>query len=94
MDYTIDCGYRWYIDHNSANIVLMFFICGIPFTFNELSKDLNLTLEIVREANYEMKWDVEMLYEKSVYLIEEQCHPLLFSLDIENPEILDFIEGF
>jgi hypothetical protein len=31
----------------------------------------------------------EIFYQKSFYLIDEQCHPCLFEMNIENPEVLD-----
>lgn len=94
MDYTIDCGYRWYVTENSADIVLMFFICNIPFTFNQIPKKFKITSEIIHESNCEVKWTLNMLYDKSAYLIDEQCHPLLFSLEVENSEILDHIDDY
>jgi hypothetical protein len=31
----------------------------------------------------------EIFYQKSFYLIDEEAHPMLFELDLENPEVLD-----
>jgi hypothetical protein len=33
----------------------------------------------------------EEFYLKSFYLIDEQAHPILFELELENPEALDEI---
>ena len=34
------------------------------------------------------KYNIEDMYRASQYLIEEQCHPLLFELELDNPELL------
>jgi hypothetical protein len=88
MKYKIEQQYCWYKLETKWQIVLMFYISGVPFTFNELTEvELN-DPKIVELANKNIKWEVEDLYIKSVYLIEEECHPLLFELEIENPEEL------
>jgi hypothetical protein len=69
----------------------MYFINGIPFTHDEL-EDLNQTEEdlpmIKIIADYEKKYNTEDLYNYYTYLLEEQMHPLIFDMDLENPEDL------
>lgn len=86
MKYRIDARYCWY--NKKTQIVLMYFIQNIPFTFDELPEYASDDPEIIDLANCEIEYDPEDLYKYSFYLIDEQFHPLLFELDLENPEIL------
>ena len=86
MKYRIDTAYCWY--NNQTQIVLMYFIEGIPFTFDELPDYVIYDAELVEAANKERKYEADDLYRTSFYLIDEQCHPMLFDLDLENPEML------
>ena len=33
-------------------------------------------------------WTVENMYRSSMYLMLEECHPLMYDLELENPELL------
>jgi hypothetical protein len=66
----------------------MYFINNVPFTFDDVPDEYYFDIEVVEVANNEKKYTVEDLYRYSSYLIEEECHPLLFELDLENPEML------
>ena len=91
--YTIDSTYCWYSDWTNKHerIVLMYSINGIPFTFDEL-EDLEQTEEdlptIKMIADYEQKYNTEDLYNNFAYLMQEQVHPLMFELELTNPEDL------
>ena len=69
----------------------MYSINGIPFTFDEL-EDLEQTKEdlptIKMIADYEQKYNTEDLYNNFAYLMQEQVHPLMFELELTNPEDL------
>jgi hypothetical protein len=39
-------------------------------------------------ADKERRWEPEDLYRSSSYLVEEECHPLMFELELENPECM------
>jgi len=86
MKYHIDAAYCWY--NRGSEIVLMYFINSIPFTFDELPHTGLHTIEIVEEANNNLAFEPEDLYQSSYYLIMEECHPLMFELELENPELL------
>ena len=47
--------------------------------------------EIIKRADEHLTYDAEFFYQKSFYLIDEEAHPCLFEMDIENPEILEEI---
>jgi hypothetical protein len=86
MEYRIDARYVWY--NKGSQIVLMYFINQMPFTFDELP-DYSLTdLELIKLADNERRFDAEDLYLSSQYLILEECHPLMFEVELENPEML------
>ena len=86
MKYRIDARYCWY--NKGSQIVLMYFIQNVPFTFDELPDTSKYDLELINLADNEKRWEPEDLYRSSFYLIDEQCHPMLFEVDLENPEIL------
>ena len=93
MAYHIDTTYCWYSDwaNNEKRIVLMYYINGIPFTYDEL-EDVEEGIEwlpaIKMIADNETKYNTEDLYNFHAYLMEEECHPLVFDLELENPEKL------
>ena len=66
----------------------MYFIENIPFTFDELPHKDMYTTDMVESANKNLMYEPEDLYQNSYYLILEECHPLMFELDLENPELL------
>ena len=86
MKYRIDARYVWY--NNGTIIVLMYFINQVPFTFDELPDESIFDLELVELADKERRFEPEDLYQSSYYLMMEECHPLLYELDLQNPEML------
>jgi len=86
MKYRIDTRYVWY--NKGSQIVLMYFINGISFTFDDVPDSYIYDPEILEIADKERRYEPEDLYKTSFYLIDEQCHPLMFELDLENPEML------
>lgn len=95
MSYKISTAYCWY--NNGSMIVKMYFINHIPFTFDELPDGHLNDLDLIREADKNKTYDPEDLFKTSFYLIDEEAHPLLFEMDLENPEdlpedVMDFGE--
>lgn len=84
MKYKITSNYCY---HNGI-IVDMYFINGIPFTFDDIPTVMqdDPYVQIEAEGNY--NYTDEDMYRWSNYLILEELHPLLFELDLENPEEL------
>ena len=69
----------------------MYFINGVPFTFDELEDLDDEEINSIRSrviADNETKYNTEDLYNHYSYLMEEECHPLAFELELENPEML------
>lgn len=71
-----------------GNAVRMYFIQGLPYTFDELPKGVEEMPQIQTEALQDKDYDMEELYKISSYLIEEECHPLMFEIPIDNPSML------
>lgn len=86
MSYRIDSAYCWY--NNGSMIVKMYFISGVPFTFDELPEGHLYDQDLCREADQQLRYEPEQLYKSSFYLIDEEAHPMLFSVELENPEDL------
>ena len=86
MKYRIDTRYVWY--NEGRQIVLMYFIQGIPFTFDELPDDGLYDLSLIDIADGEKRWEPEDVYRASFYLVQEEFHPLMFELELENPEMM------
>lgn len=84
MKYKITSQYCYY----DGVIVDMYFINGIPFTFDEIPTVMQDDPYIQIEAENNLDYSSEDLYVWSNYLIMEECHPLMFELDLENPEEL------
>jgi hypothetical protein len=84
--YKISTNYCWY--NGESVIVKMYFIEGIPFTFDDIDENLLLDSDVISQANNNLKWDPEDLYQKSFYLIDEEIHPCLFPVELLNPELM------
>ena len=86
MKYKITHAYCWY--NNGSMIVKMYFINEIPFTFDELPEGHLLDQDLIREADKYRTFEPEDLFKNSFYLIDEEAHPCLFQVDLENPQDL------
>ena len=86
MSYQISQAYCWY--NKGTMIVKMYFINQIPFTFDELPDGHLYDEDLKRLADKQRTFDPEDLFKNSFYLIYEEAHPLLFEMDLENPQDL------
>ena len=82
MKYKISSKYCFY----NNEIVEMYFINNVPFTFEELPQIMQDDPYIQIDAASNPEYTPEELYRTSFYLIDEECHPCLFPVDLENPE--------
>ena len=89
MSYQISQAYCWY--NEGTMIVKMYFINQIPFTFNELPDGHMYDEDLKRLADKQRTFEPNDLFKNSFYLIDEEAHPMLFDLDLENPEVLNEI---
>lgn len=88
MKYKLNTSYRWVDSKEGSFLTKMYFIQDIPFTFDELPSICEDDPEIILEASSNHRYTDEELYKSSVYLMEEEVHPLTYELDLENPELL------
>ena len=89
MQYKITTSYNWYETEDDKFIILTYYINGIAFTFDEIPLIIQDYPEIIAKAEQQLTMTPEIFYQKSFYLIDEEAHPILFELDLENPEVLD-----
>lgn len=68
--------------------VLMYYIENIPFAFDLLEEEDKNDPWILSEAAINPEYTMEDIFRFSDYLIAEECHPVLFELDLVNPEVL------
>ena len=66
----------------------MYYINGIPYTFDDVDDSFYFDPEIIDWTNENTRYDLDDLYKWSDYLVMEECHPLIFDLELENPELL------
>jgi hypothetical protein len=86
MKYKITYAYCWY--NKGSMIVKMYFINEVSFTFDELPHYVYEDSEIIKKADLQRRFEPEDLHKNSFYLIDEEAHPLLFDLELENPQDL------
>lgn len=84
MKYHLTQAYCFYM----GQVVRMYFIQNIPYTFDELPQIIQDHPAVQTEALQGRDWDDEDLYRCSSYLMEEQAHPLIFQVQVDNPELL------
>ena len=89
MKYKITTSYNWYETEDDKFIILTYYINGIAFTFDEILEESQNDPEIIAKAEQQLTMTPEIFYQKSFYLIDEEAHPILFEMDLENPEVLD-----
>ena len=88
MKYKLNFGYRWINTSYESFIVKMYFIQEMPFTFDELPQIIQDDPEIILEASENKRYTDEDIYLSSIYLGMEEAHPLMHSLEYENPDCL------
>jgi hypothetical protein len=88
MSYKITHSYNWYKTPEDTFIIKTYLINHIPFTFDELHSIAQEDPEIIAKANLQYTYTPEIFFRTSFYLIDEEAHPLLFDMDLENPQDL------
>jgi hypothetical protein len=88
MSYKITHSYNWYQTEDDRFIIKTYHINHVPFTFDELPSIAQEDPEIIAKAELQRIYTPEIFFRTSFYLIDEEAHPLLFEVDLENPEDL------
>ena len=85
-------GYQYTISRKYAFVdnepVLMYYINEMPFSFDTLEREQKQDKWILSEAAINQEFTLEDIFRFSDYLIAEECHPVLFELDLVNPELI------
>lgn len=86
--YTISKSYHWYETKDERYIVKVYFINGVPFSFDDLPEIAQNEITIIEEAFRNKVYTPEILFQSSYYLIAEEAHPLIYEMELVNPEAL------
>ena len=85
-------SFKYHVDKRHVFVdnqpVLMYFIQEIPFAMDELTLQQKQDKWILSEAAINPEYTLQDIFRWSDYLIAEECHPVIFELDIVNPEVL------
>ena len=85
-------GYQYIISRKYAFVdnepVLMYYVNEMPFSFDTLEREEKQDKWILSEAAINQEYTLEDIFKFSDYLIAEECHPVLFELDLINPELI------
>ena len=68
--------------------VLMYFIENMAFAFDVLDKIDREDKWILAEAAIHEEYTLKDVIRSSEYLLQEECHPVFFELDLVNPELI------
>ena len=68
--------------------VLMYFIEHMPFQFDSLDRVDKEDIWVLSEAAANEEYTLTDVIISSEYLMQEECHPVLFELDLINPELI------
>lgn len=90
MKYKVKTSYCWYDpqDGNGEYVVKMYFIQNYPYTFDDLPEIAIFDPLTMMQANEDKVYTPTDLYQSSSYLIAEECHPCLFDVDVDYPELV------
>ena len=68
--------------------VLMYFIEHMPFQFDSLDRIEKEDIWVLSEAASNEEYTLTDVITSSEYLLQEECHPVLYELDLVNPELI------
>jgi hypothetical protein len=71
-----------------GEVVRMYFIQDLPYTFDELPLIIQEHPSVQTEALSHKDYDDEELFRVSNYLVMEEMHPLMYEVECLNPELL------
>ena len=73
---------------DEEGIVKAYFLNGIPFTFDSLDEETKNTESVVIEAMDSPIVSIELIHQKSAYLLEEGLHPMLSGIELDPESVL------
>ena len=66
----------------------MYFIENMAFAFDVLDKIDREDKWVLSEAAINEEYSLKDVIRSSEYLLQEECHPVIFELELENPELI------
>ena len=89
MKFKITTSYNYYTIPGEDRVIAKFYcINSIPFTFDELDENEQADPAKIKMADANYRYNAEQIFKCSNYLILEEAHPLVFNLELDNPEEL------
>jgi hypothetical protein len=89
MKLKITTTYNHYTTPDGDKMICKFYLINnVPFTFDEIPKISQDDPAIISLADISYRYNAEDLFRASNYLMMEEAHPLLFDVELENPELL------
>ena len=90
MAYKITWAYTYYKPTEKEKYIIKTYMLNeIPFTFDDVTDEEQEDPEVIKKAEEQMTMTPEIFFSKSFYLIDEEAHPCVFDLELENPEVLE-----
>lgn len=90
MAYKINWSYTYYKPNDSEKYIIKTYkLNEIPFTFDDITDEEQEDPDIIKQAENQLTMTPEIFFQKSFYLIDEEAHPCVFDIDLENPEVLE-----
>ncbi len=68
--------------------VLLYYIENIPFAFDSLEKAEKEDKWVLTECASNPEYTLQDILRFGDYLTQEECHPVLFDLDLYNPDVI------
>ena len=83
--FKVRCDYRHI---NYIGIVLVYFLNGLPFVYDDISEAEKEDAYVKAIAGVADPIDVEQLTKNSEYLMMEELHPMLFPIELDEVSVL------
>lgn len=85
MIYKVTSNYRLLLERGPVKV---FYLQGIPFTWDDLLKTEKGNDEVIRELSENDIISLEEINNGSSYLIAEELHPLIFDVPLDVDSVL------
>lgn len=73
---------------DEEGVVKAYFLNEIPFTYDSLDDSVKDDEAVVEEAIHYPCISIELIHQKSAYLLEEGLHPLLSGIELHPESVL------
>lgn len=73
---------------DEEGVVKAYFLNEIPFTYDSLDDSVKDDEAVITEAIHNPSLSIELIHQKSAYLLEEGLHPLLSGIQLHPESVL------